>query len=346
MSFSKRRERLARTRSIARVGITVALVGGLAFLFGASAAPAAVNGIYWTVDGVNENNEGTANNAIWHANGNGSSPAVLVNRAFLRPQDIEVYDGHLFWADLVPGTVVRSDLNGANQSTWVSGLNFPTGVAVDGRDNALFVVSSSNQQVVQASLNASGSGTNFASFNGIYAYDLEADLVNNQLNLAYAHPDTGASLRRSALISGSSFATIEDLPTFTHCIALDTVGSDVTVYFQGSTAAQIFSRSAAGPDNSRSLFLDRSSVASAVWGMDIDSHDRRLYWIETRFDQTSDIMSASLADPSNTISTVVGGLTGDHPFFLALDTVPEPNSFVLLAGGGFRLLARRRARRK
>lgn len=282
----------------------------------------------------------------------------------------------VFWTDANNNSISRINTDGSGQTTVLTGIGFPTGIAVDPVTSQLFWTEGAGQQVFRAGLDGTGMAAITANLNTT-PQAITVDSATGTLYWTTNGPPVGNRIM-SSMLDGSSLAIVHS--DF----------APIGLAFAGG-ANKLFYAQNANPQRLRTVNPDGSSVAdliliggsSLVAGVAVDELNGKVYWTNSTNNTISwanldgsgaQVLITGLSSPQGIVVDPLGGniywanntslgkanLDGTSPTTLVsgissgsylafLPTpVPEPSSMILcgsvvlgLLGQSWRRLRRR-----
>ncbi|MFQ5571639.1 MAG: FlgD immunoglobulin-like domain containing protein, partial [Rhodothermales bacterium] len=150
---------------------------------------AAGSKIYWSEGGRKK-----------RANYDGTNVETLVDASLSDGLAIDLNGGKMYWTEFNSGSVRRSNLDGSNIEDVITGLSFPTDVALDSNGGKLYLTN--GDQVQRANLDGSSLETLISDQRSTQGIDL--DLAAGKMYWS----DQNASTLQSAHLDGTSAETI------------------------------------------------------------------------------------------------------------------------------------------
>ena len=258
-------------------------------------------------------------------------------------------DAHVYWANNVPGTIGRANLDGTgiNQS-FIAGADDPRGLAID--DGHVYWANADTGSIGRANLDGSGANPSFiagSNFPGGLAVDGQHVYWANQLAGTIGRANLDGSGVDQSFIGGASFPW---------GVAVD----DRHVYWMSSTAIGRANLDGSGVDQSfiapvdglNALTVDRGHVywsnAQAIGRANLDGSgvdpsfiavpgapiglavdDRHLYWSNT----ITDAIARANLDGTGVNQSFITGAS--NPFGLAVDGGPAGTAAASATSVGF-----------
>ena len=245
---------------------------------------------------------------------------------------IDEANQHLYWCDAGTNSIKRSDLFGGNVVTLISsGLSFPNGIELDVAMGHMYITSFGTSEILRANLDGSNVVV-IHSLPGSQPRGIGLDLAGGKMY--YQYGGTQQILRSN--LNGSFEEPLLTTGSVPHDLEVDPVGGKVYWVEFGSEKVRRMNLDG-------SLVEDLVSPALFPRGIEIDETLGTLWWTEA--DPVDPAIATSNLDGSMVSEPLMGAPLID-PWGVAVTTVPEPGSSLLLATGTLSLLclARRRPR--
>lgn len=224
---------------------------------------------------------------------------------------VDVRGGKVYWTDRAAGRVQRSNLNGSNVQTLVSGLdNGLSGIAIDSVAGKIYWTTYVGQKIQRANLDGTGlQDLVVGSLSGVR--DIALDIAAGKMYWV----DLNENNVRRANLDGSAIEVLwtGTEPTNPGSLTLDV--PEGKMYWSDISTDKVFRANLNGTNVEQILDLSTLSE-STVAGLVVDSRAGKLYWTDNK---TNAVHRANL-DGSNPVP-VTAGFMNPHGVALALPGV-------------------------
>ncbi len=283
--------------------------------------------------------------------------------------------GYIYWSDTGTDLIERSDLNGLDRQTVVSGLLNPAGVHLTVSGEKVYWCEQTPTRVIRrANLDGSGVETvgTMPTGNPAFVYDLAVDQVRAKI-----YWNWGSNIMRANL-NGTGQETVYTGSGLPFGVALDT--SAGMIYWTERLSGYTGCVRKANLDGTAVQTLVTTGPNSLLYDLDLDLAGGRIYWVNVHPNVTTTIDSSNLDGSGTTVLVEKYGLSdividrlnrkmywtdtsqdriqradldGRHienvvttglstPLSLDLLVIPEPGALALLGCASLVLVRRRR----
>lgn len=105
--------------------------------------------IYWAESGDR------SSNVVRRANLDGSGVEIIATGFRPRWVDLDVANGLIYWTDIAAGEIIRSNLDGSDRQTILSGLAGPKAIALDLQNSQMYWANAGSGEILRAGLDGS-----------------------------------------------------------------------------------------------------------------------------------------------------------------------------------------------
>ncbi len=132
--------------------------------------------IYWTSSGFSAN-------GLWSAPLDGSEQPTELKSRLSSPEGIalDLASGKLYWSEQRDDVIMRSDLDGTNEETVLSGIAEPIGIALDVADEKIYWINDQDRQIHRAGLDGSNAEMIVDGDNSFNPKGIVLDTLNHKL---------------------------------------------------------------------------------------------------------------------------------------------------------------------
>ncbi len=234
----------------------------------------------------------------------------------VNPLDIAIFQSQIYWITLDGGPLEKSNLDGSQRTTVLTGLEYPEDLEIDPIANKIYWTQNTFNSSTRGLFWANIDGSNAERFIDVYTRGFTLDPENQMIY--WSEPDHGTIAVASLNAPGEVTYLIDEYLSEVGTISLDKTNG--YLYFVNNYYADFLYR--ANMNTGEDLQLIASSPVHYPARLQVDTIHRKIYWINSKEfsmeeDETVGIMRANLdgSDPEK----LIGFPEVESPFDLVLD---------------------------